>query len=1065
MLRDQFLVGNLTPNMASEPIALEQPKSKKRKRLAAGVLEQDDTELFSPFSTDLRTSRKRDWTISPEEKGHGKVSVLQSGPKLSQVSKHIAKLSSQHPRPLDIHTAYGNQAIDALSRPRQDLQGGFPIFTAKIERFSPRLERKAPPPPPKSLGVSTVYDSDGNEDLPIDGRSERSHTSNLTDGTRPQGLSSAIAKRRKAERDIKARRREKKKSLNLLPDDLLDLPGEKQGERPNLPKISPGKRLREASPELRRDETTLSRMTRSKKTKQVPPSAVVASAQNNSVQSLNGEKASRGYENNPVHDQSTESTSEHLIEKSTSVGTKSGPRIEVLIPLPPGSTAKPPEIEAQQSRLLRHRKDTSESQKRISSPLDIESDHVQQHATSVTPSSFPSTTKRNDPRSDDSNSQASDPSFTPDRSRNHVLSRHLGHDHVDRDDAAQMTESSISLHDSEDEKPKIVCRICNGRFISKKNYNRHLSNPKSHMNLLDCPACGKTYKERNLFKHQRRVHGGLIKSPRRTGPFETWEVAKLEQYREAYCDEYNISKADFNAIMTATHETSSRWPYGGVTKKEFMDSYFDVLPDRDKRSMQRYRTYHFQNVDSGSAWTQEDDKELARLVRELGPKWREISQRLTRETDSVRRRWTDHVQLGEKRKDGNWSDDEHFMLVKVVNKLRGEDRLDGSPNVSWTAVSQELSNRSGHARTAIQCSNHWVDIFQRRSRWRSVRKGARKWAESPGAQKRLSSKYVNDTTSSEGPDRNDDAQESEDEHAGTQSQRRAATSSPSESNSQSRFNTEAEASTKANPRTPKQKNTLSQVFERTQATPQSSSRKSRDAAPLPSSIPDRPSPSIAINLRPVASASHDANEFESTDGEGGMQEMFPARNYDAESEDTDSSSFVNSIPHDRLSVLADKAASPGLASQMEAAAIIPPTAQDEDETSSSGITDTSENGDSQSEQKAPAVAEVESSSEPESGSESGPDFDSDSADDKEDAITAATREKRDSETDSSTDDDDDADNKVKEITSAMKEESDSGSETPSSTDDDEDADDESEPNIKDEMASEASDDSSDDFSD
>ncbi|KAJ9659484.1 hypothetical protein H2198_003059 [Neophaeococcomyces mojaviensis] len=193
-----------------------------------------------------------------------------------------------------------------------------------------------------------------------------------------------------------------------------------------------------------------------------------------------------------------------------------------------------------------------------------------------------------------------------------------------------------------------------------------------------------------------------------TGRFSDEEIAVLHAWRDSFCDLHNMSHYEFNEMMTATlrKDIKEFQPYEKIMhKRDFLNQYYEQLPNRNRRAMTRFRERHFQNVEK-SEWTTEDDDELERLVKELGNKWVEIGQRLGRTQDSVHQRWRHKLNYGKQRTGGDWTSDEMAKLEQEVTAMaqkQGKDPDDSDLDIKWTVVSERL----GSGRTAQQCSNRW----------------------------------------------------------------------------------------------------------------------------------------------------------------------------------------------------------------------------------------------------------------------------------------------------------------------------------------------------------------------
>ncbi|EXJ73536.1 uncharacterized protein A1O5_03297 [Cladophialophora psammophila CBS 110553] len=251
------------------------------------------------------------------------------------------------------------------------------------------------------------------------------------------------------------------------------------------------------------------------------------------------------------------------------------------------------------------------------------------------------------------------------------------------------------------------CGRCHRRFANRGSLNNHLRKPSAHVGLLRCQRCSEEFwASTALAEHEKDTgHGKGNGSQGRIGPFSQTEVDKLNRWRDQFCEKHNISRVQFNDMMTDTmvREKGSSWIWPFIGRTAFLKEYVDVLPNRNKRSLLRYRERNFQNVEGSKNWTAEDDKELIRLHKELGPKWAEIARRLTRTVDAVSQRWGHKLRYGEV-DTGEWSRAEDDRFRKILEELQhdSEENKLQDYRIPWNKVSEKMGTRS-----AQQCSNHY----------------------------------------------------------------------------------------------------------------------------------------------------------------------------------------------------------------------------------------------------------------------------------------------------------------------------------------------------------------------
>jgi hypothetical protein len=298
--------------------------------------------------------------------------------------------------------------------------------------------------------------------------------------------------------------------------------------------------------------------------------------------------------------------------------------------------------------------------------------------------------------------------------------------------ASDINNSDAETEESAKDTPgsnKLTCKTCNRKFQREKHLQRHKKNNNAHTKSYECGKCGGEFDDKtSLLRHQSHErHPRETFHVQKTGPFSESEIRKLQQFMADYCDEHGIDETVFRQMMTDSSRRgrNATWSWPGVTKFEFLNAYYDVLPHRAHKSMQRYKERNFQNLDHKREWTEEDDTLLIDLVNELGPKWIEIGLRLNRTQDSVTQRYKKKLKDRDVVRYGTWSSYEDEMLAKVIEEIKDELGLaktsDTDEKISWV----EVSKRIGGIRTAHQCSTHWhrVQKFKRKSSPRGIEGG------------------------------------------------------------------------------------------------------------------------------------------------------------------------------------------------------------------------------------------------------------------------------------------------------------------------------------------------------
>lgn len=432
-----------------------------------------------------------------------------------------------------------------------------------------------------------------------------------------------------------------------------------------------------------------------------------------------------------------------------------------------------------------------------------------------------------------------------------------------------------------------------------------------------CAECEEIFKSRKLLKEHEQETRHAIDTVRTkaTGRFSDYENQKLAKYKADFCRIYDITGHQFNDMMTDSCRRGAGqvWPYDIISKQDFLMEYFDVLPERNRKSLARFRERNWQNATGSKDWTTEDDDQIVKLVEEIGTKWVEIGQALTRTQDAVQQRWKKHLQYRDTKKDGKWSPEENEKLARSVAgaKRRGGLSQDASTDerITWSIVSDALNG----SRTPKQCADHWQFLQESADIQQARKEGKGRTSKKHG--KRLSSMYVDDSDSEiEGKSRNQVLSKNTEEirelingvpevPAGTPSDLEAkrpqtkdfvkqtedgefmsATKSrrpskykqtrrpllASETIEDEKQSSQRPASPELPPslrkKTPSKVTTLSQAFANTQANTSSLRRTQRH---LPTPMSDRPSPSLLMQVKhpspTIEETSVDTDEIENSE--------------------------------------------------------------------------------------------------------------------------------------------------------------------------------------------------------
>jgi hypothetical protein len=280
------------------------------------------------------------------------------------------------------------------------------------------------------------------------------------------------------------------------------------------------------------------------------------------------------------------------------------------------------------------------------------------------------------------------------------------------------SDAKIPLQFLGDMQSGLMCSICGMEFANPKSLKRHLANPRIHRKWHKCGNCEEAFYQPGDLKihqdesgHNTRAH----QSGESRGPFTEREKVKLTRFKRRFCNDHSISEFEFNKLMTLLgRRDGSDWPNPDVTKTGLRDMFYDVLPDRNKKSMNRYRERYFQNVEQDTEWTEKHINELRSLVKEKGRKWVEIAEVLGRTQDSVYQKWKNRIRQGDAQRFDRWEEEEIQALILAVKQCKtaagvAQD-ISSDDRVNWTSVSDLLGKR----RNAQQCSTFWKRVYRKR---------------------------------------------------------------------------------------------------------------------------------------------------------------------------------------------------------------------------------------------------------------------------------------------------------------------------------------------------------------
>ncbi|KAJ6152518.1 hypothetical protein N7497_006837 [Penicillium chrysogenum] len=158
-----------------------------------------------------------------------------------------------------------------------------------------------------------------------------------------------------------------------------------------------------------------------------------------------------------------------------------------------------------------------------------------------------------------------------------------------------------------------------------------------------------------------------------------------------------------------------------ISKSEFWNEIYALVPDRDRRSVYRFMRRHFQaSAQKAHDWSKEQDDELIELHAKHGPKWTFIGKLIGRSDDDVTQRWKNKLEHQGTMNQGAWSEEETKIFLDAVESTwltmkpmlagkAGKDMYELDERlIVWGNISKEM----GHMRSRQQCADKWRKIVR-----------------------------------------------------------------------------------------------------------------------------------------------------------------------------------------------------------------------------------------------------------------------------------------------------------------------------------------------------------------
>ncbi|KAJ5094497.1 hypothetical protein N7456_010358 [Penicillium angulare] len=218
----------------------------------------------------------------------------------------------------------------------------------------------------------------------------------------------------------------------------------------------------------------------------------------------------------------------------------------------------------------------------------------------------------------------------------------------------------------------------------------------------------------------------------KVGFFTKDEVEKLEAHKVNFCNLHSIDDhKEFDAMVQhsertgAEHRSDYPWPVPAetCTKNEFWAAIYELIPDRDRRSLYRFMRRHFQaSTQKPHEWSPEQDQELIELMTLHPGKWSYVARQIGRSDDDVTQRWKNQLEHRGKMNRGKWNAEEVQMLLDVVQDTwakvskeeggittgrAGKDMYEMDEKIfKWGIISDAL----GNVRSRQQCADKWRKV-------------------------------------------------------------------------------------------------------------------------------------------------------------------------------------------------------------------------------------------------------------------------------------------------------------------------------------------------------------------
>lgn len=214
---------------------------------------------------------------------------------------------------------------------------------------------------------------------------------------------------------------------------------------------------------------------------------------------------------------------------------------------------------------------------------------------------------------------------------------------------------------------------------------------------------------------------------KRGGVWTQAEISRLENFRDNYCKENELSTFQFNALV----QSVVRYDMAATA---LFNELHATFPYRTRMSTMRVCRRRFHNFPARGTWTQSEDENLKQAVSEKGRSWTAVGERINRFPEDCRDRYRNYHVNAQNRNRDSWTDAEILNLCTAVHdcmvKMKGhnaqarlekfvgrevpesesesDEEVRDMKLINWQIVSDAMGPGGGRSR--LQCSLKWAQL-------------------------------------------------------------------------------------------------------------------------------------------------------------------------------------------------------------------------------------------------------------------------------------------------------------------------------------------------------------------